>query len=78
MPGWLLPLAVALSIGATLAALVWLIAALRRIPARFASPFDHLPARPKPIIMPKGVRHAARALAGAMVVNSALMLAMAG
>lgn len=78
MPGWIFPVTVGLSIVVTLAALAWLIAALRRIPAHFASPFDRLPARPQPITMPRGVRHAARALAGAMLVNSALMLAMAG
>lgn len=78
MPGWILPALVALSIVATLAALAWLVSALRRMPARFASPFDLLPARPQPVVVPKGVRHAGRTLAAAMLVNSALMLAMAG
>lgn len=78
MPIWLFPAIIVLSVGALLAALAWLIVALRRMPAHFASPFDRVPSRPQPIAVPRAVRHAARALAGAMLVNSALMLAMAG
>lgn len=77
MPVWILPATLALSVVATLASLAWLIASLRRIPARFATAFDRIPERPRPIPLPRGIGKAAGALAAAMIANCALTVAMA-
>lgn len=73
-----LPALLVFSIMALIASAAWLATALRRMPARFATAFDHLPPRPQPMPLPRPVCHAARALAAAMLMNSALALAMAG